>query len=151
MSDNSKSMTVEERLVQHMKGDPLMVVIQDEDALTDLARRAVEKALFEDRFVPGTKSWDSGQRAPSPAVAAAREIAEAATRKIVDEAVASLSANPKFVEAVQKALANSFDRYIAEAPGRFYADLTKHAVNVSAVEVRNLLMADPVFLKRGQI
>lgn len=107
-NSNSKNMTLEDRIVQDLKENRLGALIGDEDALAALAKRAIDEALFKDRFITEGYGYNKKDvRKPSLVVETAKEIAEKAiakciddlfqkvledpnTRKIIDEAIASL-------------------------------------------------------------
>jgi hypothetical protein len=47
-NSNSSQMSVSEKLVQHIKGSPLAALLDgDEDAMNNLAKDAIQKALYE--------------------------------------------------------------------------------------------------------
>lgn len=46
MSDNSPKMTLEERIVQTLKDDSLMKLVGDEDAITELVKRAISRSAL---------------------------------------------------------------------------------------------------------
>lgn len=102
MSSNAAKMTLEERLVQHIKSTGLGALIDDEDAITELTRRAIREALTQ----PTRTMADYGRvvEADSPAVKAAREVATAAATMIVAAEVARMEATPEFMKAVREAL-----------------------------------------------
>jgi hypothetical protein len=104
MASNSQTMTVEERLVQKLKGEALLSLIEDEDALTELARRAVNEALFKDRLVE-RGGYGQSDRYSSPAVEAARAVAEKAADAIMQKEVKRLSDDPEFIKRVREAFA----------------------------------------------
>lgn len=47
MTNNSLGMTFEERIVSTLKDDKLMALVGDEDAITDLVKRAISETLFK--------------------------------------------------------------------------------------------------------
>lgn len=44
---NEAKMSLEEKIVQRLKDDTLMMAVGDEDMLTDLVKRAINEALFQ--------------------------------------------------------------------------------------------------------
>jgi hypothetical protein len=130
MSSNSQTMTVEERLVQKLKGEALLTLVEDEDALTELARRAVNLALFEKRWTPGD-TWNR-KELPSPAVAAAQAVAEKAAEAVVQAEIDRLKEDPKFQKSVREALALAMptviDRIAMQGIGRLINDAQMQAM-----------------------
>jgi phosphatidylserine/phosphatidylglycerophosphate/cardiolipin synthase-like enzyme len=103
---NEKQMTVEELIVQKIKGDTLFAMVGDEDALTKLAQKAVTELLFEPRNEPRKDRWGdmSMTKVPSliqeAAAAQAMKKAEFITKQVVDD----LLNEPKIVEAIKEAI-----------------------------------------------
>lgn len=121
MSDNSKTMTLEERLVQHIKGTGLSALIEDEDAITELTRRAVQQALFQERTVPDG-NWHT-KRIDSPVVAASRELAAAAISKIVDEEIERIKSDPALIGAVREAIGLLLPEIVKNKISMLYDDI----------------------------
>jgi hypothetical protein len=104
---NSPKMTLEARLVQHMKTVGLGALIDDEDAITELAKRAVQEALFQPTRTLDGGGWGRTVESDSPVVAAAREVAKAAMEKLVSGEIERMMADPKAKEAIRNAIAVS--------------------------------------------
>ncbi len=83
MSDNSSKMSLEEKLVQIIKTNHLSSLIDDEDAMTDLVRRAVSEALFKEVVV--RDEYNRKTTSESLVVQAARTHAEALVKKVTIE------------------------------------------------------------------
>ena len=96
MSSNSQQMTIEEKVIQKIKSDSLMQIIEDEDSLTELAVRAVKEAFFNERTVPDG-SW-STKRVTSPVVNAASKLANS----MAERAVKALLEDPEMKARVQE-------------------------------------------------
>jgi len=113
MTENSKSMTLEEKLVQHIKDIGLGALIEDEDAITELTRKAVDAALIQKRLVRdgsySTKEIDS------PVVEAARAIATEALKQIFDVRVKALFDDPATATALNEALASALPGALRDA------------------------------------
>jgi hypothetical protein len=101
---NAAKMTVEEKLVQHLKESALAALIPDEDTITELTKRAVYEALFKDRLVEGSYSRTTVM---SPAVLAAGELAKKAADKVIAAEIEKLAGDDKFKALVLDALAKS--------------------------------------------
>lgn len=99
---NSKAMTVEDRIVQKMKTDTLASLIGDEDAIADLAKRAIYEALFQPRRVP--KTYGGYDEADSPIVAACRAAATKAAEAIVERIVSDPEVSTRLVDLAARAL-----------------------------------------------
>lgn len=110
MSNNSQKMTLEEKLVQHIKEVGLGALITDEDAITELTRKAVEQALFQPRRVPNGSYHYIDKDAP--VVEAARQVADGALAKIFDERIQALFDDPKSKDALDKAIAGAFPKIL---------------------------------------
>jgi len=102
---NAAKMTLEEKLVQHIKDVGLGALITDEDAITELTRKAVESALLQPRR---TKDGYQYNEKDSPVVESARAVADMALAKIFDERVAILFASPEALDCLNKAIAIAF-------------------------------------------
>lgn len=87
MASNSAAMTLEARVVQRLKDDTLMALVGDEDAMTDLVKRAITEALYAPRKRPGTQPWNDATD-PAPVVEAAKGTAEKLCRTIMEELLA---------------------------------------------------------------
>lgn len=108
---NSAKMTLEERLVQKIKGDTLASLIGDEDAILELTKRAIQEALFQPQRTP--KQYGGYTEMDSIAVAAARAAANRACDKIATETVTKLMSD----QAVRAALDAAFAKMM---PGAIY-------------------------------
>lgn len=100
---NSAKMTVEEMLVQRLKEDSLASLVTNEDALTELAERAIKEALFAPR---GTY-----KDRPSPVVEAAAKIAEQVTQEVAEELLANEEVRKLIKNAVLEQLPNAIMKY----------------------------------------
>jgi len=100
MDSNSKNMSIEEVLVQHLKTVGLGLLITDEDALTELTRRAIEQALFQP-----TRSRSHLTETDSIVITAAKEIGKQATSKIVEILVAEVLEREDVKKAMREAIA----------------------------------------------
>ncbi len=103
MSSNATKMTLEERVVQTIKSDTLMALVGDEDAITELAKRAIHEALYQPQRTQGPYSTSTHD---SIAVAAARDVAKEAATKVMKEMVEALVADDAFRSSIRKALAD---------------------------------------------
>lgn len=130
---NAAKMTLEEKLVQHIKDVGLGALIDDEDAITELTRKAVQQALITPRK-ERVNDWSS-RDVPAPAVQAAEAIAKRAIEKIVDEEVERLKADPGTMKAVREAMALMWPKVIHDKMNGFY----DYAIQNAAIEAGNTL------------
>lgn len=98
---NEAKMTLEEKLVQRIKSDTLMSAIGDEDMLTELVKRALREALFQERTV-GT-GYHS-RKEPSLAVSEAQKIAAEAITRLAQEMFEEVVARPDVRKAINDAM-----------------------------------------------
>ena len=98
---NSVKMTFEEKVIQHIKTQGIAALVDDETALLDLAKRAVNEALFKSRIVE--RGYNNREEILSPVMQAASDIAKQATAQIIPTIVAELVQDPKFVDAIRTA------------------------------------------------
>jgi hypothetical protein len=113
VSNNSQKMTLEEKLVQHIKEVGLGALITDEDAITELTRKAVEQALFQPRRIPNGSYHYTDKDAP--VVEAARKIADGALAKIFEKRIKALFDDPQSKQALDKAIANAFPKILMKS------------------------------------
>jgi hypothetical protein len=118
-------MTLEERLVQHIKDTGLGVLINDEDAITELTRRAVHEALIQPRRVP--RQFGGYEEKTSPLVDAARDIAQETVKRIMEAEIKRLMEDPETMKLVRSALAEAFPHAIQTAAQSFYQSVSQHA------------------------
>jgi hypothetical protein len=112
MAVNSKSMTLEEKLVQHIKEIGLGALIGDEDSITELTRRAITEALYQPLRVK--EDYRTVER-DSPVVAAARDIAKQAIAALVEEQVKKLAADPEAMRAIRESVVMFLPQAVREA------------------------------------
>lgn len=99
MTSNSAQMTFEEKVVQHIKEQSISVLMDDEQALTDLTRRAVNEALFKDR------PDGSYSRKEAPVHEFAREIAKRLFEKMIDKEVKRMEKDPEVMAIMRQSIA----------------------------------------------
>lgn len=142
MSSNAKAMTLEERLVQHIKETGLGVLITDEDAITELTRRAVREALLQPKREQD-RYGNYSQQKDSPVVEAARVIAKTAIEKVTAAEVERIVADPETMAAIRTAI-------IAHLPLVMHM-MGERLANQAAVDGANKAMAAlrelPAFVK----
>ena len=130
---NSQKMTLEERIVQSLKDDTLMKLVGDEDAITELVRRALVESLFKDREVIGPHSWNT-QKLSSPAVAAASSAAEKICNKIVDD----LLSDPEIYKTLKNAMIDMLPKAIEYRLHRMVDSIVDKANADSVATIRQL-------------
>ena len=138
MSQNSSKMTLEERIVQKLKDDTLMQLIGDEDAVTELVRRAIQEALYKD--LPPVGSGYDRRPEPSPAVAAAQKTAV----KIADKIAVDLLNDPKVYEVLRSAMIDMLPKAIES---RLYG-ITESILDRARIDAINNIMS---LKKSGQL
>lgn len=104
MNTNAQKMTLEEKLVQHIKEVGLGALIQDEDAITELTRRAVTEALIQPRKLPNPNGYGYKED-DSPVVEAARAIAKQAVERVLEKEIVKLMEDPKIMLQIREAFA----------------------------------------------
>lgn len=135
MTSNISKMTVEERLVKHIKETGLGLLIDDEDAITELTRRAIEAALIQPRRVYTGGYYDRDQ--DSPVVAAAREVAREALRKLADEQIEKIKADPKSMEAIQRGMGAAVAEVLKEGISQLMNYAAQNAVQQALQPLRD--------------
>jgi len=110
MSSNSAKMTLEDKVVQHIKDVGMGVLIDDEDAILELVKRAVHAALIDPPQKRSTygSGWENDGEAI--AVKTAREIAKKAADRVTDELVEVLAKDDEFRKKILEA-------YVLAIPG----------------------------------
>lgn len=134
---NSAKMSLEERLVQHIKDVGLGALIDDEDAITELTRRAVDQALFQpirvtDRYGRTEETKDS------LVVEAARGIARAALDKLVAEEVERVKADPQAMAAIRAAMAVALPDILSRHSAMLFSDAARSGANLAVEELRRI-------------
>ncbi len=102
MSDNERKMTLEEKLVQKIKGDSLMSLIGDEDAILELVKRAITEALYQPRRT--MKQYGGYDEIDSPLVEATRKLAESACKIIAERIIKEIMSDKTIREEINKAI-----------------------------------------------
>lgn len=136
MSTNSSKMSLEERLVQHIKTTGLNVLVDDEDAITELTRRAIQQALFAPRGT--TTSWNGGREVQTLVVEAAKEIAQAALKKVMQEEVDALLAKPETRKTLRDAMLLSMLTETRNYGRMIYDNLLSDAAQQATDMIRNI-------------
>lgn len=131
---NEKAMSLEERIVQRLKSDTLFSLVGDEDAITELTRRAIREALFKDREVVGARGYGTDKH-PAPAVAAAFEVAKKAAESILADEVARLKADPTFAKMVRDALADSILKALDYTGGALVSNIVGQAIGATRSQI----------------
>lgn len=98
---NSVKMTFEEKVIQHIKTQGIAALVDDETALLDLAKRAVNEALFKNKIVE--RGYNHREEVLSPVMQAASDIAKQATAQIIPTIIAELVQDQKFIDAIRAA------------------------------------------------
>ena len=101
---NSQKMSLEERLVQHIKETQLGALADDEAALTELTKRALHEALFKGQRVnDGTEYHPRWNEKDSLVVQTARELAKTYLEKVAQEIIDDMMKDEKTREAIRQA------------------------------------------------
>lgn len=135
MTSNSKTMTLEERIVQSLKDDTLMKLVGDEDAITELVRRAVKEALYQPARVPTT--YGRYDEKDSPVVQAARNVANQAAEQLAAELIANLKGDANFEREFRAALAKSIPGVLVTAFRQYVEAESTSRMNEAVANLEN--------------
>ena len=111
MSSNSQNMTLEEKIVEQIKRYGLHELLDDEDAIAELAKRAVKEALIQPRRIAAEGYYGRYEEKDSPIVEAARKMAE----QIAVSASAELAADAEFQKLLREAMAAALPNAIGNS------------------------------------
>lgn len=134
-NSNSKQMTFEEKVVQHIKEQSIAVLLDDEEALTDLTRRAVHEALFKDR---STTNGYSTTKQEALIFEYSRKIAERALNKLVEQEVEKLVGNPEVLASLRSALILMLPKVAEQAMSGFYNRLTEESAREGLEKLKQI-------------
>lgn len=129
---NEAKMTLEEKLVQTIKSDSLMALVGDEDAITDLVKRAIHEALYQPTRIP--KSYGGFDEADSPVVEATRDITKRAVESCINDLVAELSQDDDFKTSIREAM-------VMILPSTLHTAITEGARQSANEEAHSVLHA----------
>lgn len=132
---NAKGMTLEARIVQTLKDDHLMKLVGDEDAITDLVKRAITEALFQPRRISG--GYGRIEETDSVAVSAARNIAEKAASKLAGDLITSVMEDAAFQERVKVAMLQAIPSVMMKG----FDDSIRNAAQQAVLEQLDCLRA----------
>ena len=94
--------TIEEALLKKIKDEGLQLIIDDDEILMALAKKAMKEALFQPRRVAkGGYSYGYDEE-DSPVVESARKIADEVTTRMAQELMGELVRDDEFRESVVK-------------------------------------------------
>lgn len=136
MSSNSPKMTLEERIVQTIKSDTLMALVGDEDAITELTKRAIHEALYQPQKVVGPYSTST---IDSPVVAAARDVAKKAAEQVSKEMIEELCMRADFRAAVRQAIAEIMPATMEAFCLNMVGQVTSRAKVDAVVQVQEII------------
>lgn len=107
MTSNSEKMSIEDKLVEFLKNQGMSVLVSDDMALTELATKAINDAVFKDRKVPNPNrgGWNSPDYLTKPSIVmeAAQRTVEEATRQVMPTVVESLVRDEGFLATLRTA------------------------------------------------
>ena len=130
---NSEKMTLEEKIVQHIKTMGLSTLIDDEDAITNLAKRAVSEALFQPVRI--NAGYGRMEERDSIAVSAARDIAKQATDTIAKTLIDQIANDP----AIREAMLKTIIQCIPAAITNVLQDGIRAVINTHSLDSINVL------------
>lgn len=110
MSSNSQNMTLEQKIVEQIKRYGLHELLDDEDAIAELAKRAVKEALIQPRRALGD-GYGRYTEQDAPVVAAARDLA----KQLADDVAAKLAADAEFQKLLRDAMADALPNAISNS------------------------------------
>jgi hypothetical protein len=138
MSSNAPAMTLEQRIVQNLKDDTLMKLVGDEDAMTELVKRAVHEALFKSRTVRDGSY--STKEVDTPVVEAARATAARLAQAAVDEVLSSPENRRRVLDAIVDLLPAAITGYLSGAVGSLVNTASNDAIRrVMELKQQNFL------------
>lgn len=136
---NAPKMTLEEKIVQTLKDEKLYALLGDEDAITELVKRAIHEALYQPQRVP--KSYGGWDQKDSIVVETARTIAASGAAQImkvlVDEILANQSIKKLLNDAIATALPQVLSTYLAGAIGAFSFNQSQETINKVRDAIQN--------------
>lgn len=101
---NEAKMSLEEKIVQRLKDDTLMMAVGDEDMLTDLVKRAVHESLFQRKRIKeggyNGKSYDED----SLVVQVAKEVIRPVCENVAKDMVTKVLESQEVKEAINEAM-----------------------------------------------
>lgn len=100
---NAPKMSLEEKLVQTLKDEKLYALLGDEDALTELVKRAIHEALYQPTRIK--KEYGGWEDRDSLVVATAKEIGKKVAESLVSTMAQEALADPEIKKAVNNAIA----------------------------------------------
>ena len=133
---NEAKMTLEEKITQRIKDDTLMAVVGDEDAITDLVKRALDEALFQPIRI--RKEYGGYDEYDSPVVAAARDAAKEVCGNITEHLTKHLLDNEEVRKAIIDHVVASLPNIIGEIMAgtlRSHAEITKNNLREKLMQV----------------
>lgn len=139
MSNNEKAMSIEDKLVQHMKSDTIGKLV-DEDALVELAKRAIHESLFKERIVDNG-SYNGRKVVQSPVVQAANDVADKLCGDAAKEILAQLMNDDGVREAVLEAISIALPQAILNGLSGAYRNAmeiqSNHAVQTLRIKLHD--------------
>lgn len=138
MTNNASKMTLEERIVQTLKDDSLMKLVGDEDAITELVKRAIHEALFQPRKLNTYSYGGRQEEADAPIVKAAREAAERYANEAAKTLIEELLADPERKKVLHNAIVDSLPAAINMQAQYAVAGLVQQASMNAIEEIRRL-------------
>lgn len=117
------TMTLEAKIVQRIKEYGLHELVDDEDAIEELVKRAIQEALFQPVTVPPDYWAGYSKTLDKPAIVEARKVVAAAAKQLFEEMVADLLKDEKF----RKAMVDAFITQLPDALKASAFELVQHA------------------------
>lgn len=130
---NEAKMTLEEKMVQTLKSNHLMKLVGDEDAITELVKRAINEALYQPRRIP--QSYGRYDEKDSLVVELSRDVAREAAVAVSKEITDQLIEDEKFRATVKKAMMSCIPDIMMNAFDYNIKDLARQAAVETANEI----------------
>ncbi len=133
---NEAKMTLEEKMVQTLKSDHLMNLVGDEDAITELVKRAISEALYQPQRMP--RSYGGGyDQKDSLVVELSRDVARKAAESVSKEITNQLIEDEKFRATVKEAMLSCIPNIMMNAYKFQVEDLARQTADAAIERLRN--------------
>jgi hypothetical protein len=127
-------MTLEEKLVQRIKGTTLFELVEDEEALRVLTDRAIKEALFKPREI---KNGYHTVLTDSSVVAAAREAVQGFIRERLAAHLDTLMADPEQAKEVRSIIADLMPQALRDVLGGLLSNYTRAQEDHAKILIMN--------------
>jgi hypothetical protein len=148
MSDNEKAMTLEDRIVQSLKDETLYKLVGDEDAITELVKRAINEALYQPQRIK-VDNYGRYETKDSVVVEAARGIARKAADEAVGQLVKQILADETIVTLIRRGILEILPAVITGSLHYNFQSQLNMAVTTSVDSLKKQLVDQGMSIKFG--